>query len=240
MDFLGGLLSGASNLINGFLNRNAVNKQNELNAWMVGQNALYGPTIQADAATAAEKATGINRLTMLGVRPMDLPAQSVGSLGDSVGQAGQDIGRAITAGNPALKRQQELESQLLEAKIANVNADTVRQHAEASNLVRKFASPGTPPMVNVPLPTPSPFTRDTLPLFQDYRDDRGGRIKMLSHDASQSVMNAASMPLAVPIGAGLIGGNIDNFLDATRVSPINIGRPDVFRNVDPSVMQSMY
>lgn len=237
MDFLGGLLSGASNLIGGFFNRQSAQDVNQQNLAASMFQATHG--IRERVADA--KAAGINPLAALGFFTPGSPTL-VGdnSFGESIGAAGQDISRAITAGNPQVKRQQELESQLLEAKIANVNADTVRQQAEASSLVRRFASPGTAPSVSVPLPTASPFTRDTLPLFQDYRDDRGGRLTLLSPDASQAVMNAASLPAAVPIGAGLVGRNIPNLIEGARTPPVEVSRPDVFRNIDPAIMQSMY
>lgn len=228
MEFLGGILSAGANLLGGMFNRSSAA---DINAKNIAESE-YQATHSIQEKVADAKAAGINPLAALGVSSIN-PATVVGdtSFGQGVSNAGQDLGRAASS---VLKdpKEQMLKEDLLRAQIANTQSDTIKNTAAASAMAVK-SQPGTPPGVRVPMPTPSPFTRDTLPLYQDYRDGRGGRLTMLSHDASQSVMNAASLPLAVPIGAGLIGRNIPNAYDSLQVPNEGV-RGDVFRGYDNS------
>lgn len=235
MDFLGGLLSGVSNLVGGFLNRSSAQSIAAQNIQEQMAMAEHGVTWRARDATRAQAETGINRLALLGVPTSSFSniTGDSGALGQGVANAGQDIGRAITAGNPQLRRQQELTAQLLEARIANVNADTVRQQAEASNLVRRFASAGTAPTVSVPLPRPAPWTENTLPGYTRFRTPEGGNFWGFSPEASQSFQNMGSVPSQIAPGMDLARLNAREGSQAITDAPVGSGvwRPDVGRYI---------
>lgn len=191
--FLGSLLSAGSNLLGGILgnsNSQSIEQQNIAQQRDFAQNAL---TWRAQDATNAQTQTGINRLALLGT-PTNSFSNIVGdnSLGAGVGAAGQDIGRAVGALAPDVIRRSELENKLLEAKIANVNADTIHQQATSSALV-KAAQPGTPPS-----------------LYTDYVDDRGIHHTLPSTKASSSMQNWASLPAQIPIAFDLGRRSFDN------------------------------
>lgn len=141
------LLSAGVKIFGGLFGQSSAEKQAEANRQAQMDFAQHGVTWKAQDATAAEKQTGINRLALLGV-PTNSFSNIVGSssLGDSISSAGQDIGRAVAAATAQPSRQQQLEEKLLEARIANVNSDTVRNQAAASEIARKMAQPGTADM----------------------------------------------------------------------------------------------
>jgi len=143
--FLGPLISGGMSLLGGIFGQ-----QNQAN--IAAQNlaqqlsfAQHGLTWKAQDATTAQEQTGINRLALLGV-PTNSFSNLVGdnSLGDSIGKAGQDLGRAVAAATSQPSRMDQLNEKLLEAKIANVNADTVRMAATASAVSKNLGVPGIP------------------------------------------------------------------------------------------------
>lgn len=238
MDFLGGLLSGVSSLVGGLFgqrNQAQINQQNIQEQELFAQSGLQW---RAQDATKAQTETGINRLALLGV-PTNSFSNVVGSndLGQGVAAAGQDIGRAITAGNPQLQRERELNLQLLQAKIDNVNSDTIRQTAEASALARKFASPGT---ARTPMPPEDP-RGPVIPLVQRARDPRTGEIVWIPSEKAASPLQTLA---AMPTNAALAGRGMSEGLMGLPGSSDNWGlpavRPDVFRNVDPSSFTAMY
>lgn len=201
---LGGVVGAGANLVGGIMgqqNQAAINTAN-INA---AQNAaMYGLSWRvADARRA-----GINPLAALGSNFSPGPATEVGSnaLGAGIGAAGQDIARALQAYGDAQSKASQLDLQYKQAMIDQVNATTAGEMLRNSQ-VAKMTQPGMPP--GLPLPVPDP--RKGKQLFEDYVDRGGGRLTLLSHDASQAVMNAASLPAAIPIGMGLIGENLKNF-----------------------------
>lgn len=238
LDFLGGLIGGVSNLVGGLFGQK--NQANIAAQNIAEQTAFaqHGVTWRAEDATNAEKQTGINRLALLGV-PTSSFSNVVGSndLGQGIANAGQDIGRAITAGNPQVQRERELNLQLLQAKIDNVNSDTIRQTAEASALARKFASPGT---ARTPMPPEDP-RGPVIPLVQRARDPRTGEIVWIPSEKAASPLQTLA---AMPTNAALAGRGMSEGLMGLPGSNDNWGlpavRPDVFRNVDPSSLTAMY
>lgn len=224
MEWLGGLIGAGANLLNGMFGRQQTADINAQNLAESRYQATHSIQEKVDDA----KAAGINPLAALGVSSVN-PAVAVGNTDSGIAAAGQDIARAASAANKDNK-EQLLKEKLLEAQIANTNSDTVKNTAAASSLALR-AQPGTPPGVRVPLPTAAPHTRDTLPLYQDFRDRGGGRVTLLSKEASEAVQNASSLPMAVPLGAGLVGENIPN---AANVMPWPSIRGDAWRGQDNS------
>lgn len=223
MDFLGGLLSGVSNLVGGLFGQRNQAEIAKQNIQMQEAFAQQGIQWRAADATAAEKETGINRLALLGV-PTGSFSNVAGSndLGQGIANAGQDIGRAITAGNPQLQRERELNTQLVQAKIDNVNADTVRQQAEASALVRKFASPGT-------AKTPA-----IEPMYIKVRGDRGELIEIPNPKIATSLQTPASWPqqAAMALKAPFeMAHDAYTYYKGLYDNAAPVARPDVMRDI---------
>ncbi|UDN67530.1 DNA pilot protein [robinz microvirus RP_39] len=116
------------------------------------QNSVQWHTSDVDAAAAA---SGINRLSLLGVPSISAPSVSAGSyIAPPPGQVseakafkgdysdiGQNISRAITALDSEAMRGKQLENDLLASKIRNTDADTANTLGGAAARL----APGTPP-----------------------------------------------------------------------------------------------
>lgn len=207
MDFLGGLLgagiSAITKIFGGNADRKAAEQQAAANRQAQLDFAQHGVTWKAQDATQAQDATGINRLALLGV-PTNSFSNVVGGDGGGAGisGAGQDIGRAIAAATSQQSRADQLNEKLLEAKIANVNADTVRMQAAASAIATKLGQPGT---ANVPFPTPDP-RGPVIPLMQRARDPRTGEIVWIpSEKAASPLQTLAATPLNAALGGKSFG-----------------------------------
>lgn len=235
MDFLGSLLSGASSLLGGLFNRQSaqsIASQNIAQQMLYAQNGLQW---RANDATKAQAETGINRLTLLGAPSASFSniAGDDGSMGNAISKAGQELGRAITAGSPQAQREHELNMQLAEAKIANVNADTVRQQAEASALVRKFASPGTAKAADP----------NEGKMYITVYGRQGEPIEIPNPKYATSLQTPASWPqqAAMALKAPFeMAHDAYTYYKGIYDRQAPIGRPDVFRNVDPQSLESMY
>lgn len=200
---LGSLISGASSILGGLFGKSSADKANAANLQMAQQNlqfqrdaATKGLQWRAADATAASDASGINRLTLLGAPSFSPAPVSAGQVADTsmssgIAGAGQDIGRALNAFASANSRRADLENKLMEAKIANVNSDTVRNQMAASKAV-------------VQAPT-SP-----TPLWQDFKDRDGTIYRLPSKDASQSMQNWASMPAQLGIAVSEAGHAVES------------------------------
>lgn len=207
LELIGSLVGAGTRLLGGILGQSSADKQAAANRQAQLDFAQHGVTWKAQDATAAQEATGINRLALLGV-PTNSFSNVVGStsLADSIGGAGQDLGRAIAAGTDKDSRAQQLNEKLFEAKIANVNADTIRLQAGASALMRNAAQPGTAP--GIPLPPEDP-RGPVIPLMQRARDPRTGEIVWIPSEKAASPLQTLA---ASPINAGLAGKTIGEVL----------------------------
>lgn len=202
LDFLGGLIGAGTKLLGGILGQSSADKQAEANRAAQMELAQHGVQIKARDARAAEQETGINALTLLGA-PTSSFSNVVGStsLADSIGSAGQDLGRAIAAGSDKRTRADELNEELLAAKIANVNADTVRLQAGASALMTRLGQPGTAP--GIPLPPEDP-RGPVINLMQRARDRDGNIVWIPSEKAASPLQTLA----ASPINAAIAGSTV--------------------------------
>lgn len=192
MGFLGGLLSAGSSLIGGLFGKSSADKANDANMAIANANLDFQKEAahnslawRAADATAAETATGINRMALLGApsfSPSPVSAGQVGdnSLGQGIAGAGQDIQRAINAYAESNDRRAELQNKLLEAQIANVNSDTVKNQSAASKMVTQAPTAPTP-------------------LYQTFVDDKGRKYRLPSGKASSAMQNWASLPAQIPI-----------------------------------------
>lgn len=191
--FLGSLLSAGTSLIGGMMSSDSATKQAEANYQNQLQFAQNGLQWRALDATNAEKAYGINRLALLGAPTTSFQntVGDTGQMGAGVAQAGQDIGRALNAMADKNDRQRDLENKLLEAKIANVNSDTVRNQMAASKAVTQAPTAPTP-------------------LYQDFVDDKGRHFRLPSGKASSAMQNWASLPAQIPIAITQAGDAIQS------------------------------
>lgn len=230
-EMLGPLISAGAKIFGGIMGDSATAERQQAQIAAQQDLAHHGITYRAADARDAEKTYGINALAALGV-PTGQFNFTAGDdkLGASIGEAGGDVGRAVAAMSPNVKRQQELEQKLLEAKIANVNSDTVRNQAIASEMVTKLGQPGTAP--GIPFPRPDP-RGPVIPLVQRAWDARTNEYVWIpSKEAASPLQTLAATPTNAALAGrslseGLMGfpGNQDHW---------NFVRPDIYRGVDNS------
>lgn len=192
MEPLSALISAGGSLLSGLMGSSSANKaldaqnaMNEQNIALQKQFATQGIRWKEADATAGEQDYGINRLVAMGA-PTSSFSNVVGSF-PSDNSMGQGIEKAAQAFAGVNTRSEELKNKLLEAQIANVNSDTVKNQAAASKVATSV--PSTPP-----------------PLWQDYSDGKGGVIRLPSTKASSSMQNWASLPAQLSV-AGSEAGN---------------------------------
>lgn len=195
MDFgsiIGSAISGIASIFGADKSSKAQEDIAKQNVAMQEQFAQHGVQWRAEDATAAQNETGINRLALLGV-PTNSFSNVVGATdaGAGISRAGQDIGRAIAAATAQPSRAEQLEAKLTEAKIANVNADTIGKMAAASSMATKLGQPAT---ARVPMPTPDP-RGPVEPLVSRFRDPRTGDVVWLpSKEAASPLQTLAASP----------------------------------------------
>jgi len=199
----GGAISAGASYFGGQSTAAAQQKIAEENIAYQKDFARNALSWRAEDATDAQRATGINRLTLLGA-PTSSFSNVVGAsdAGAGLRDAGQNIGRAIAAASAIDERARELDAKLVQAKIDNVNADTTRMMAAASGAAI-VNQPGTPP----PMPTPDP-RGPVINLMQRARDPRTGEIVWIPSEKAASPLQtlAASSTNAALAGRSLSEG----------------------------------
>lgn len=88
---IGALISAGASIAGGIMNRNAQNKAAKRNIAAQREFAQHGIRWKVEDA----KAAGLHPLAALGTQTNQFSPVSVGDYGNSISQAGQDIGRAI-------------------------------------------------------------------------------------------------------------------------------------------------
>lgn len=198
MDPLGFLGSLASGVMSMFGSNQTAQAQEQIAAQNIAEQQRYAQNrIQWTVADA--KAAGINPLAALGNATQSF-SNVVGAenAGGGLKDMGQNVGRALAALSSKDEEADRLNNDLTRAKIANVNADTVRQAAEASRLATNSVAKPTA-VADV-----SP-----KPLFQKYVDERGRVYNLPSKDASSSMQNWASLPAQIPIAIHQAGDAVE-------------------------------
>lgn len=187
MEPFSALISAGGSLLSGLLGSSSQSRaldqqrqMNEENIALQKQFAQQGLQWKAADARAAESASGINPLALLGA-PTNSFSNVVGSF-PSDNPMGQGIEKAAQAFAGVNTRSEMLKNKLLEAQIANVNSDTVKNQAAASKVATSV--PTTPP-----------------PLWTDYKDEEGKLVRLPSTKASSSMQNWASMPMQLSVAA---------------------------------------
>lgn len=225
-------VGAAANLIGGSMQQRESDKIAQMNIQMQKDFAQKGLEWKAADARAAEKAYGINALTLLGA-PTSSFSNVAGNpdAGSGVRGAGQDISRALAANSVIQQRQADLDAKLTEAKIANINADTIQTTAKASE-ARLASAPGTPPGLST-----------TIPLTQWAVDENGNKIRIPSKEAASPLQTIASTPANLSLAVRQLGDIMRNTWETIKqnndVLGLRDGRgvpglvlPDVFRHTD--------
>lgn len=235
MDPLSAGISAGANLLSGLMSSSSTSAINAANLAFAQQNldfqksaAKTGLQWRADDATAAQNATGINRLALLGVTPFSPSPVSAGQvpntgLAEGVGKMGQDVARAAEAMSASNVRKAQLQEDLLKAQIANTNSETVKNQAAASGMATKAtaAAPGVGP------------------LYQQFRAPDGSIVTLPSEKASQALQNIAAWPSNLAIGGHMLARNmgIPDMVDQAKAWIKSLGTPavrgDVWRNAMP-------
>lgn len=220
MDFFSSLIGAGANILGGLVGKSTADKARNAAAAQAQQNlqaqydfAQHGIQWKVEDA----KAAGINPLAALGASTSSF-SNVVGSSDASdprasgIAAAGQDLGRAANALSPQDTKQAQLEQKLLEAKIANVNADTISKTAIASQVAVRHGQPGT---VSVPLPRPAPGYASTLPrAFQDFRGNHGEIITAPSEEFAKTQFGVGALPSGAQVAVGSAGAFAGNAQDA--------------------------
>lgn len=206
------IIGGASKIFGGLLGQSAGAKDAQAAQNLAFQQSQMAQQNAIPNLVAGAKAAGINPLAALGVSSPGFSAvvnPNSGEAGKAIGEAGQDISRAALA---SFDKSKVLEEELLKAKIANVNADTVKLQATASGIARSVAPTGT--MKGIPLPPEDP-RGPVINLMQRARDPRTGEIVWIpSEKAASPLQTLAASPTNIALGAralseGLIGFDTD-------------------------------
>lgn len=239
MDWLGGLLGAAGNVIGGLFGQQSAQRIAQQNIAAQQDFAKHGVQWKVEDARAA----GINPLVALGANTSSF-SNIAGSndLGQGISAAGQNIARAAMANQADVVKAKDLEMKLLEAKIANVNSDTARQMAIASNLATTHAAAGSAP--GIPLPPEDP-RGPVIPLVQRAWDPRTNETVWIPSEKAASPLQTLG---AANINAALAGRSVSEGLAGFPGSGISWGipdwlsgvRPDVLRNVSAQSLQAMY
>lgn len=233
MEFFTSLLGAGANLLGGLLGKSSSDKALAAQQAMNNQNialqkefAQTGLQWRAADARAAERNYGINPLALLG-SPTSSFSNVVGSfpgdnsLGAGVAAAGQDVARGAQALADSQSRKAVLSEKLLEAQIANVNSDTVRNQAAASQMVTR--SPRTPG-VNVVMPRSDPRPPK---MFTSVTGDSGETIRLVKPEYATSLQLTGATPLNAGIGMRYIADAFKNVFGGPAV------RGDVWRDANP-------
>lgn len=226
MDFLSSLIGAGSSLLGGLFGRSSAQNIAQQNMQQQLNFAQHG----VEWRVADAKAAGINPLAALGIStPGFQNAVGDNSFGEGIGKAGQDISRGVAALQDKQTRMSQLEEKLVEAKIANVNADTTRMLAAASDAARSNP-PGNPP--GVPLPVADP-RGPVIQLMQRARDWRTGEIVDIPSEKAASPLQTLA---AAPTNAALAAHGTLRGLSGWDSGGINFVplRADAWRGVDTS------
>lgn len=218
LDFLSAGIGALGNVLGGLFGQSSAKSVASENIAAQQAFAQHGVTWRAQDATTAQEKTGINRLALLGV-PTSSFSNVVGSndLGSGVAAAGQNISRAIAAATPTVQRQADLEARLTEAKIANINADTIKSTADAS-AARLAHAPGTPPGA-------------PIPLYVDALDDSGHKLRILNPKVATSFQTPASFPQQGAVALDMLTQPFRHGAADPSFALPSIVLPDVFRDV---------
>ena len=222
-DFFGSLVGAAGSLLGGILGQNTQSDIAQQNLQFQEFEAAHG--ISQKVADA--KAAGINPLVALGASTFNPSAVTVGNaLGEGVSSAGQDVGRAVSALMPNEKsRADQLNEELLQAKIDNVNADTTHQMFVNSQVAKNLGQPGTPHTRG--------YTDVVLPARTRFQMPDGTIVEEPSKEFTQSSFSSwpgiGGVVKSVAHDIGNIGWGSPG--DALRAYLV---RPDVVRSVSGS------
>jgi len=231
LGLLGSLLGSVGSIFGADRTAQAQEQTARNNMLMQQEFAQSGVQWRARDASEAEKNTGINRLTLLGA-PTASFSNVVGAsdAGAGVSAAGQQIGRAIGALADKTTRLDQLNEQLVEAKIANINSDTVKNQAAASKMA-VVAQPGSGP--GIPLPIEAPWKVGRIPLYQEAYDREGNIHIIPSEKAASPLQTLGAMPINLGMAADIAAKEV-----LGRTEPSLGVRGDVARwgqNWDPFV-----
>lgn len=189
MDFLSGLLSAGSSLLGGMFTSRAQQAQADLQ----NEAMHHGISIKAHDARDAEAKYGINPLVSMGASASMPSPVAVGGLGDGISGMGAGLASAAKSFDGDATRATKLNNELMEAKIANVKSDTVRNAAAASQMVTAVPK------------APSPNIPD---LYTDFKAPDGSLVRLPSSKASSSLQNMAAWPSNLAIGSQMLSHNL--------------------------------
>lgn len=190
MDPISALIGAGSSLLGGIFNRSSAEQMQQQN--LAQQVAFAQNRIQWTVEDA--KKAGINPIAALGNATQSYSnIAGDSSMGDAIEKMGQNLMRARAAGTESESKLDQLNAKLIEAKIRNVDADTLEKTASASDRVRAV-QPGDPPGVSVPFPPEDP-RGPVINLMQRARDVDGSIVLIPSEKAASPLQTLAATGL---------------------------------------------
>lgn len=136
---LGALIGAGANLVGSAINKLNVGKQSAM------QEKFAKNAIQWKAADA-EKA-GISKLYALGANTTSYSPVSVGGIGGGIADAGQNIGRAISATQSPLGRAGVLATEIAQTQLEGLKVDNDIKREELLSKLATRTQAGQPPAV---------------------------------------------------------------------------------------------
>lgn len=127
--FIGPLISAGASLLGGLFN-NSARADDRAMQKEAAQNQVQWRV--ADAAKA-----GIHPLAALGMSPVSMSPVSVGDPGGFIGDIGQDIERAVTAGSTTTQRAAQVSLDMAEAQLEGARIDNDIKRAELASRIRR-------------------------------------------------------------------------------------------------------
>lgn len=173
LPLIGGVISGAANLIGGKMASDATKEANTENAETQREFAQNG--IRWKVADA--KAAGLHPLAALGAQTTAFSPSYVGDtgLGEGVASAGQDIGRAVAATETPDERIQSFNRNMMALQLER---GTLENQLLRSQIMRSMAGSGNP-MAAVVSPSSDPKVNDLRTVAPTLYTTPAGVVKML-------------------------------------------------------------
>lgn len=149
---IGALIGAGASLIGGMLGQKSQEKQQAQNIAL--QKEFAKKAIQWKAADA-EKA-GISKLYALGANTVSYTPNSIGGspLGEGIASAGQDIGRAMAAGQSNTSRTASLALAAAKTQLEGLQLDNDIKRVSLASKIATTNQPGTAPGINLEGTTP--------------------------------------------------------------------------------------
>lgn len=134
---LGSIIGAVSSIAGGLLGNSAAKKAQK------AQNAREDTTLVRRVADG--KAAGVSKMAAIGAPTMSMPAVNTGGNFDFLGNAGQNIARAVTTNQSPNGQIDALGKAAATVQIEGLNLDNQIKRAQLASIIRTSTQPGNAP-----------------------------------------------------------------------------------------------